>query len=238
LEFAAAARKRGIEVTVLEVAQRPLARAVSAETARYLTDAHRRMGTDLRTDEGLAALETRDGAVRAAVGGSGQCYPADLVLLGIGVRPRAELALRAGLPVDDGIVVDEHLRTCDPAIYAIGDCARFPADGGASHRLESVQNATDQARHVASTILGSTVGGYCALPRFWSNQGSVRLQIAGLTRPGDTTETRGDVAGGRFSVHCFRGGRLVAVESVNRPADHMAARRVLSASELSPLESP
>ncbi len=228
LEFAAAARKRGIDVTVLEAADLPLARGVSPAMADHLAGAHRRMGTDLRLGEGLAALAGRGRSVAAAVGTSGREYPADLVVLAVGVRPRDELAREAGLVVDDGIVVDEHLRTTDPDIYAVGDCASAPAEGaGARLRLESVQNATDQGRRAADAIIsGSTRN--AEVPWFWSNQGPLRLQIAGVRRPGDSTVVTGDVASGRFSVFCYRDARLVAVESLNKPADHVAARRVLA----------
>jgi 3-phenylpropionate/trans-cinnamate dioxygenase ferredoxin reductase subunit len=228
LEFAAAARKRGVEVAVLEAAERPMGRALSPVMSDHIAGAHRGMGTDLRLGEGLAAFEGRAGTVVAAVGTSGRQYPADLVVLGVGVRPRDELARASGLAVDDGIVVDEHLRTTDPHVYAVGDCASAPGDvPGTRLRLESVQNATDQGRRVADAILSGAAGA-AELPWFWSNQGPLRLQIAGLGRPGDDTIVSGDVAGGRFSVFCFRDERLVAVESLNRPADHMAARRVLA----------
>ena len=220
LEFAAAARKRGVDVTVLEAADRPMGRALSPVMSDHFIGAHRHMGTDLRLGESLAALTGRDGSVAAAVGASGTEYAADLVLFGVGVLPHDDLARTAGLAVDNGIVVDEHLRTADTAVYAVGDCTRG--------RLESVQNATDQARHVAEMILGGS-SAYSALPWFWSNQGPLRLQIAGVGRPGDTTIVCGDVTGGRFSILCFRDGRLRAVESLNRPADHIAARRLLAA---------
>jgi 3-phenylpropionate/trans-cinnamate dioxygenase ferredoxin reductase component len=220
LEFAVAARKRGVDVTVLEAADRPMGRALSPVMSDHFIGAHRHMGTDLRLGESLAALTGRDGSVAAAVGASGTEYAADLVLFGVGVLPHDDLARTAGLAVDNGIVVDEHLRTADTAVYAVGDCTRG--------RLESVQNATDQARHVAEMILGGS-SAYSALPWFWSNQGPLRLQIAGVGRPGDTTIVCGDVTGGRFSILCFRDGRLRAVESLNRPADHIAARRLLAA---------
>ncbi|TWH18702.1 NAD(P)/FAD-dependent oxidoreductase [Prauserella rugosa] len=242
LEFAAAARKRGIPVTVVEAAERPLARALSAEMAEHIAEAHRSTGVDLRLGTGVAAFldsngkgkgsdnSTGTGRVRGAIGTDGAEYTADLVLVGIGVVPRDELAAQAGLAVDNGIVVDEHLRTSDPDIYAIGDCASFPhAFTGARTRLESVQNATDQARHVAAAILGrEDPGGYRELPWFWSHQGQLKLQIAGLRLPGDRAFVLGDRAEGRFSVCCYRGERLVAVESLNRPADHMAARKLLA----------
>ncbi|MFE4664648.1 NAD(P)/FAD-dependent oxidoreductase [Streptomyces sp. NPDC056716] len=228
LEVAAAARGRGVAVTVLEAAGRPMARALSPSMSGHLADAHRRMGTELRLGEGLAAITCRSGSVVAVSGTSGREYPADAVLLGVGVRPRDELARAAGLAVDNGVVVDGGLRTADRAVYAVGDCASFPGGADGSRlRLESVQNATDQARHVADTILGGGAA-YSRVPWFWSHQGPLRLQIAGLVRHGDSTVVAGDCAGGRFSVFCFRAGRLAAVESLNRPADHLAARRVLA----------
>jgi len=228
LEFAAAARKRDIAVTVLEGAPRPLSRSLSATMADHLAAAHGDLGVDLRLGEGLAALSGSHGRVAAAVGTSGATYSADLVLLGVGAQPRDELARAADLAVAGGILVDARLCTADPAVYAIGDCAVFPGASGRPLRLESVQNATDQARHAAAAILGAATA-YAPVPWFWSHQGPLRLQIAGLAEPGDRTVVAGDVPGGRFSVFCFRDGVLAAVESLNRPADHLAARRVLAA---------
>ena len=230
LEFAAAARAQSIAVTVVEAAPRPLSRALSPEMADHIADAHRRTGTDLRHGEAVARFVGADGRVSGAVGTSGTRYDADLVLVGIGVVPRVELALRAGLTVENGIVVDENLRTSDPDIYAVGDCASYPDPvTGTRLRLESVQNATDQARHVGAAIVGSgDAPGYAELPWFWSHQGGLKLQIAGVRLPGDHSHVLGDPAGGRFSVCCYRNDRLVAVESLNRPADHMAARRLLA----------
>ena len=229
LEFAAAARAHGLAVTVLEATDRPMGRALTPPMSAHFADAHGEMGSDLRLGEGLAEIHGRDGRVSGLTSSTGAEYPADVVVIGVGVRPRDELALAAGLVVDNGIVVDGHLRTSDPDVFAIGDCASFPAsEAGARLRLESVQNATDQARHVARQILGSPAT-YAEVPWFWSNQGPLRLQIAGLAQPGDSTVISGDRSGGRFSVLAFRNGALVAVESLNKPADHIAARRVLSA---------
>ncbi|WP_228810774.1 NAD(P)/FAD-dependent oxidoreductase [Nocardia farcinica] len=229
LEFAAVARARGLPVTVLDAGSRPLARAVSEPISAHVAAAHRAAGIDLRLGESVARFVGADGRVRGAVGTGGTEYRADLVLVGIGAVPRVELAERAGLAVADGIVVDGRLRTADPAIYAVGDCAAHPhPHAGTRIRLESVQNATDQARHVAAGLLGAEHD-YADLPWFWSHQGAVKVQIAGLRRPGDDTVTLGDPATGRFSVCCLREGDLVAVESVGRPADHMAARRLLAA---------
>jgi 3-phenylpropionate/trans-cinnamate dioxygenase ferredoxin reductase component len=229
LEVAAAARAHGAAVTVLEAADRPLARSLSRETADHVVQVHRRAGTDLRLGEAVAAFTGRRGRVTGAVSSAGIDYRADLVLVGTGVVPRTALAAAAGLPVVDGIVVDESLRTPDPAIYAVGDCASHPSvHTGTRIRLESVQNATDQGRHVAAAILGDGRP-YTEVPWFWSHQGALKLQIVGVRLPGDARVVNGDPATGRFSVCCFRDGRLAAVESVSRPADHAAARRLLAA---------
>ncbi len=231
LEFAAAVRARGLPVTVFESGGRTLERAVSQATSSFVAAAHRDAGIDLRLGETVTEFVERDGRVAAAISSTGKRYDADLVLAGIGVIPRVDLAHRAGLDVEDGVVVDEHLRTSDPTIYAIGDCASHPCThGGRRLRLESVQNATDQAKHVAAEILGTSAP-YDRLPWFWSHQGSVKLQIAGLRQPDDETVVLGDPAVGKFSVCCLRDGRLAAVESINRPADHMAARRLLAAGQ-------
>ncbi|WP_372698823.1 NAD(P)/FAD-dependent oxidoreductase [Arthrobacter sp. JSM 101049] len=230
LEFAAAARAHGARVTVLEFAPRPMGRALSPLMGDWFAASHAAQGVELHLGEGIGSFTAGDdGRVAAAVSTAGTSYPADLVVVGIGVVPHDALAAEAGLEVGNGIVVDGALRTSDPSILAVGDCANFPnPHAGTRTRLESVQNATDQGRHAAATILG-TVADYTALPWFWSTQGPVRLQIAGLTAPGDETTVLGDPADGRFSVLCHREGQLAAVESVNSPADHMAARKLIAA---------
>lgn len=233
LEFAAAARKRGIAVTVLEYANLPMARALTAASGGWFAEAHQDMGTDLRLGEGIAAFESDGkGNVAAAVSTTGAVYPADLVLTGIGVIPRTELAEAANLAVDNGITVDAKLRTSDPEIFALGDCANYPnVHTGSPTRLESVQNASDQARHLAKTLSNTQAHGeqdYAELPWFWSQQGPHKLQIAGLAPPGSETVVRGDPATGNFSIFCYLDGILAAVESINRPTDHMAARRLLA----------
>ena len=164
-------------------------------------------------------METSDGRV----------LPADLVLICIGVVPNAELARDAGLAVENGIVVDEYLATGAPEIAAIGDCANFPTRFALGRvRLESVQNGVDQARLVAARIAGKSAP-YDKVPWFWSDQAELKLQIAGITAGHDAAIVRGSPESGSFSVFCFRDGRLIGVESVNRPADHIVARRLLMA---------
>lgn len=230
LEVAAAAKARGCEVTVLEFAPGPMGRALSPAMGAWFTEAHARAGIRLRFNEGIASLEPgMDGRVGWAVSTSGARYRADLVVAGIGVVPNDALAAAAGLETRNGIVVDAALRTSDPSVLAVGDCASFPSvHAGARIRVESVQNATDQGRHAARTILGAAEP-YTDLPWFWSNQGILRLQIAGLSAPGDQTVVSGDPESGKFSVLCFRNGRLAAVESVNSPGEHLGARKLLAA---------
>lgn len=231
LEVAAAARKQGIETVVVESLPRTMARVVTPEMAARLTAEHVAHGTSVLC--GRLAISCSG---RKVVLDNGDTLEADLVLVGIGVVPNVELAVSAGLAVDDGVVVDEHLRTIsDEAIYAIGDCANFPTRLGRV-RLESVQNAVDQANCVAAAICGNPKA-YDAVPWFWSDQHGIKLQIAGLSTGYDQAVVSGDVEAGRFSVFCFRQGRLVAVESANKPADHVLSRRLLAGRpDLTPAE--
>lgn len=197
--------------------------------AAAFAQAHRSLGTELLFQTGVERLEGQGGRVASVLTTSGERIPADLVLVGIGAAPRVELAVRAGLPVDNGIVVDAMLQTADPQVSAIGDVASFPSrDGDQRVRLESVQNATDQARAVAARLAGHAPAPYQAVPWFWSDQGDLKLQIAGLRGDDDERVVIGDASAGNFSVLCIADGVLRAVESVNRPADHMLARRLLA----------
>jgi 3-phenylpropionate/trans-cinnamate dioxygenase ferredoxin reductase subunit len=229
LEFAASARLLGHAVSVLDIADRPMVRVLSPECAAAFAQAHRSLGTELLFRKSVERLEGQGGRVTSVITTSGVRIPADLVLVGIGAAPRVELAVQAGLPVDNGIVVDAMLRTADPQVFAIGDVASFPSrNGGQRVRLESVQNATDQARAVAARLAGNAPAPYQAVPWFWSDQGDLKLQIAGLRGNDDEHVVTGDVTAGNFSVLCITDGVLGAVESVNRPGDHMLARRLLA----------
>ncbi|WP_310565276.1 NAD(P)/FAD-dependent oxidoreductase [Hydrogenophaga sp.] len=228
LEFAAVAAARGISVDVLELGTRPMARAVSTVTSRVFDQAHASWGVRIHYGQSLAAILGADGHVTGVQLASGEALPADLVVYGIGVLPNAELASEAGLAVNNGIVVDTQLLTSDPAISAIGDVVSFPSPWAQQPiRLESVQNAVDQAKTVAARLMGKPAS-YTALPWFWTDQGELKLQIAGLSDGHDETVVLGSVEQRQISVLCFRAGRLVAVESCNRPADHMAARKLIA----------
>lgn len=230
LEFAAVARAHGKHVHIVELTDRVMGRVVTPPTSEFFAAAHGRDGAMITFGARAAGITGHAGTVDGVELDDGRRLPADLVLVSIGVVPNEELAAAAGLAVANGIVVDETLLTADPNISAIGDCASFPCvhAEGAMTRLEAVQNAADHARCVADRIVAEARP-YTALPWFWSEQGKLRLQIAGLCTGHDRTVLRGELDSGEFSVFCYRGGHLLGIESVNRPADHAIARRLLAA---------
>jgi 3-phenylpropionate/trans-cinnamate dioxygenase ferredoxin reductase subunit len=239
LEVAAVATSLGIEVTVLEFTSRPMSRTLSVPMSDFFKTAHEKTGVRFGFNAEVTAINGRNGRATSVATANGDVFPADLVLVSVGVVPNDELAVQAGLAVDNGIVVDETLLTADPAISAIGDCAVYPQHfaAGARSRLESVQNAIDHGRCVAARLTGKA-NPYRAVPWFWSDQGPLKLQIAGIPTPHESSVLRGEAASGAFSVFCFRDGKLAGVESVNRATDHMAARRLLnSAAALTPSEA-
>jgi 3-phenylpropionate/trans-cinnamate dioxygenase ferredoxin reductase subunit len=225
LEIAATAAGLGAEVDVVEIA-RPMGRAVSQIMSDFFLKAHGAFGARLRLGVGVAAIEG-DGRAEAVVLTDREALRADLVIVAVGVVAEDALARAAGIECDNGVVVDEFLLTSDPAISAIGDCAHFPhAALGARTRLESVQNAVDQARNVAARLVGKAKP-YDELAWFWSDQGDLKLMIAGLPHGVDAWVVRGDPAARAFSTFGFRDGKLVVVESVNRAGDHAAAKRII-----------
>jgi 3-phenylpropionate/trans-cinnamate dioxygenase ferredoxin reductase subunit len=226
LEFASTARIKGLEVDVLELAPRVMARAVTAEVSEYFQARHREAGIRIHLGVQATSIEAEGGKVTGVSLSDGRHLPADLVVVGVGVLPNIELAAEAGLPVAAGIIVDEYLSTADPDISAIGDCALFasPRFGG-SLRLESVQNATDHARCLAARLTGDRKA-YDGHPWFWSDQGDDKLQIAGLTTGYDRVVLRGDPTSKAFSAFCYHGEKLLGVESINRAGDHMFGRRL------------
>src|SRR5450631_1712418 len=227
LEFAATARAKGLEVDVIELGTRVMARAVTAEISDYFQERHTAAGIRIHLGVQTTSIESDGAKVTGVSFSDGRHVPADLVVVGVGVLPNVELAEQAGLPVAAGIVVNEQLLTADPDISAIGDCALFasPRFGG-SLRLESVQNAADHARCVAARLTGNAKT-YDGLPWFWSDQGDDKLQIAGLTTGYDRVVVRGDRAQTSFSAFCYKSGQLVGIESINRASDHVFGRKIL-----------
>ena len=243
LEAAAAATAQGKEVTVVEAAGRLIGRVVAPAVSDFYADAHRRrgvrvlLGTSVARFAGTGLADT-GGAVAGAHLSDGGFVPADLVVIGIGAEPRTELAEQLGLACDGGIVVDACARTSDPGILAAGDCAVTPhpaAADGALIRFESYGHALDHAKVAAATLAGVPAP-YDAVPWFWSDQGSLKLQIAGLSAGYDQAVLRGDPGAERFSVLYYRAGRLLAVHAVNSPRDYLAVRRALTAGQEIPAE--
>jgi 3-phenylpropionate/trans-cinnamate dioxygenase ferredoxin reductase subunit len=229
LEFAAVAAAHGKRVTVLEMTDRVMSRAVCPTMSQHFRAWHEKNGATLMFGARAARIVGQDGKVTAVETADGRSLPADLVIVSIGVVPNVEIARDAGLAVGDGISVDDTLLTSDPNISAIGDCAFFPSvHGRRAMRLESVQNANDQAKAVADRLTGKVVH-YDAVPWFWSDQGDQKLQMVGIGAGHDREVVRGDVTSGAFSVFCYAGNDLLAIESVNKPADHMFGRRALAA---------
>jgi 3-phenylpropionate/trans-cinnamate dioxygenase ferredoxin reductase component len=228
LELAAVASKAGKNVTVVEALSRCMSRAVTPVVSDHYAEAQTGWGVTLVFNVGVKELDGLDGHVAGVVLADGRRLPADLVLVGVGILPEVDLSAAAGLPADDGILTNAQLVTHDPNISAIGDCVRFATRDGWRLRLESVQNAVDQARCVARRLVGRPAN-YVAVPWFWSDQRDRKLQIVGLTAGHDRTVVRGNPAERSFSIFCFRGGRLLGIESVNRPADHVFGRKLLAA---------
>jgi len=232
LEVAATALALGKSVLVLESAPRLMGRAVSPALSAHVLATHRAAGMDVRTGVRAGAMRT-EGSRLAAIEIEGEALPVDLLLLGIGAVPETALAQAAGLECADGIVVDGFMRTSDPAVFAIGDCTRFPdRRSGGSLRLESVQNANEQARTAAATLAGAPRS-HDAVPWFWSDQGGMRLQMAGLVpaegTPGALTVRRPGANAASLSWLHYVDGELRCVESVNAPVDHMMSRKLLEA---------
>ncbi|MCX7155588.1 MAG: FAD-dependent oxidoreductase [Rhodocyclales bacterium] len=225
LEVAAVARKKDKKVTVLEAADRLMARVVPPLISQFYLDLHTRHGAEVVLGAMVSELVGHEGRIAAVRTKDGREFPADLVLVGIGIIPNAELAQAAGLEVNGGIVVDACGRTSDPAIVAAGDCTARRLDDGSLRRLESVQNALEQGRSAAAALLGRERP-FHAAPWFWSDQYDVKLQMLGLTTGFDQVVTRGDATTQKFSAYYYRADKLIAIDSLNQPADHMNGRKL------------
>jgi 3-phenylpropionate/trans-cinnamate dioxygenase ferredoxin reductase subunit len=225
LEAAAVARKLGLDVTLIEMADRILQRVAAKETADIMRGIHQANGVAIREKTGLVRLVGMDGRVAAAELSDGSMLDVDFVIVGIGVTPNDRLARESGLDVGNGIVVDEHTRSSDRDIHAVGDCALLPWRG--QHvRLESVQNAVDQAEAAAHVLAGTEIA-YDAKPWFWSDQYEVKLQIAGFNLGYDETVLRPGAREGSWSVWYFRDGRFLAVDAVNDAKAYVAGKKLL-----------
>jgi 3-phenylpropionate/trans-cinnamate dioxygenase ferredoxin reductase subunit len=230
LEVAATARELGIEVTVLEMAGRVMNRVVCDPISTFYQIEHARHGVRIVLDARVRGFaDDGSGRVRAVLSDDGREYPADVVLVGVGVAPAEELAASAGIACTDGIEVDEHCRTSDPSVFAAGDCVRFPCVRyGRRVRLESVDNAFEQGATAALNILGvPTV--HDKIPWFWSDQFDLKLIIVGLCQGHDTIVMRGAPESRSFSACYLRDGELIAIDTVNSPKDQMAARKLIAA---------
>jgi 3-phenylpropionate/trans-cinnamate dioxygenase ferredoxin reductase component len=229
LEAAAVAVKRGLAVTVLEGAPRVLTRVTAPDLSKFYERIHRDAGVDIRTGVTVSGFTTgEDGGVGAVACAGGQSFAADFVLVGIGLVPNTELAEQAGLDVDDGIVVDAASRTGDPDIYAIGDCAMHAHHGFLRRkiRLESVPNALDQARAAAASITGRPIPAATA-PWFWSDQYDLKLQMVGFSDGYEELAIRGSMKTSSFIAFYLKKGRVIAADSVSRPGEFMAAKRIV-----------
>ena len=226
LEIAATAKGMGLEVTVIEAADRLLGRVTAPEMSAYYARAHRARGVDVRLSAGVVAFNG-EGTVEGVDCGS-ETIPADVVVIGIGIVPDVRLAESAGLRHDDGILVDERCRTSAAHVYAVGDCTRHPNTVLKRElRLESVHNAMEQARTAAANIAG-TPATYAQVPWFWSDQFDLKLQMVGISLGYDTLVQRGSMDADDFAVFYLADGALIAVDAVNRPREFMACRKLMA----------
>jgi 3-phenylpropionate/trans-cinnamate dioxygenase ferredoxin reductase component len=231
LEVAATARELGMQVTVLEMAERVMNRVTCPEVSAFYADEHARHGVHIHCNQRVRALhgDPRSGRVQSVVTETGAEYPVDAVIVGVGVVPADELAQAAGLDCENGIVTEAHCRTSHEAIYAAGDCAsHLNRQYGRHLRLESVDNAFEQGTTVALNLLGNETL-HDKLPWFWSDQYDLKLIIVGVAQGYDTVVMRGTPASRSFSACYLRRGELIAIDSVNSPKDQMAARKLIAA---------
>jgi 3-phenylpropionate/trans-cinnamate dioxygenase ferredoxin reductase subunit len=229
LEVAATAREFGMEVTVLEMAERLMNRVTCGEVSAFYAAEHTKRGVRIVCNALVKMFDGSDGRVRAVVCEDGSEHPADIVLVGIGVVPEDQLAQAAGLECENGIRVDQHCRTSDPHIFAAGDCTNHPNIHYGRHvRLESVDNAFEQGASAALNILGTPTP-HDKVPWFWSDQYDLKMIIVGLCQGHDATVLRGSPAARSFSVCYLWRGELIAIDTVNQPKDQMAARKLVAA---------
>ncbi|HSW14577.1 MAG TPA: FAD-dependent oxidoreductase [Solimonas sp.] len=227
LEAASVGIKKELKVTLVEALPRLLARVTGAELSQYYDSVHRRHGVDIRLGVGVQALEG-NGKAEAVVLQDGTRLPADIVIVGIGLIPNTELAQQCGVAVDNGILVDLYSQTSDPDIVAAGDCTNHDNGFlGRRIRLESVPNASEQARVAAATICGKQVP-HASVPWFWSDQYNLKLQMAGLSQGHDRVVVRGSMEQDSFAAFYLQDGVVIAVDTVNRPQDFMFGKKIVA----------
>jgi 3-phenylpropionate/trans-cinnamate dioxygenase ferredoxin reductase subunit len=231
LEVAAVIRQLGLDVTVVEMADRVMSRVVSPEISDFYQIEHTTQGVKLRLSTGITAFRG-DGQVSAVETADGELIPADFVVVGIGIVPNVELASDAGLDVEDGIVVNDQCQTSDPNIYAVGDCTTHPNSiYDRRLRLESVHNALEQAKTAVSNICGKEKH-YSQVPWFWSDQYDLKLQIAGLSTGYDDIVIRGNPADRSFACLYLRDGKLIATDAVNSPKEFVQSKALIAACKI------
>lgn len=226
LEIAATCRGFGKNVTLVETADRLMARAVSPVISQWFLEHHRKQGVRVVLEAKAIGIREQEGRAAGVELASGEFIPADLVVIGIGILQNSELAKEAGLECNGGIVVDSCARTSHPGVVAAGDCTVRLLPDGLRLALESVQNAMEQGKSAAAALMGRERP-FTACPWFWSDQYDVKLQMAGLSAGYDQIVLRGALEDRAFSAFYFRDGKMLASDSVNQPKDHMATRRML-----------
>jgi 3-phenylpropionate/trans-cinnamate dioxygenase ferredoxin reductase subunit len=227
LEAAAVARQLELDVTVLEMEDRVLARVTSPIMSEFFEAEHTRQGAEIKTGARLASLQGDGGKVTTATLADGSSLQADIVIVGIGILPNVELAEEAGIACSNGILTDRDARTNDPRIFAAGDCAARPlVHYGRDGRLESVHNAIEQGKLAAAAIMNKNRPTEDC-PWFWSDQYDLKLQIAGLSQNYDETVVRGDPGARKFAVFYLQNGKLIAVDAINSPPEFLASKRLI-----------
>lgn len=231
LEAAAGLRRAGVEVTVVEFADRLLARVTSPAVSEYFVELHRREGVDVRLGARAVRIETTDGVASGVVLQDGEVVAADGVLVAVGLTPNVGPLSDAGATCSNGVEVNEFGATSIPGVYAVGDCAFFPlaVPPFGRLRLESVQNAVDQAKNLAAGLATGTFRPYRSLPWFWSNQYATKFKTVGVCRGYDQAIVRGDIASGSFAVVYLSGDQVVAVDTINSMRDYAGGRSLIGA---------
>ena len=228
LEVAAVGRELGLNVHVLEMEERILQRVTTPEMSAYYHQLHEGRGVNIHTNTAVTGF-AGDGKVQEVLCGDKR-FPADIVIVGIGIIPNTELAEAAGIVCDNGIVVDDHCCTSDPNVYAAGDCTNHPNPLlDRRLRLESVPNAMDQARVSTANMLGDDKT-YAAIPWFWSDQYELKLQMVGFSADGDAQVLRGDMASNQFAIFYLKDGKVVAADAVNSPKEFMLCKQLVGKS--------